>query len=152
MVDVLLVGCRLERSPSGGRLEVAEYLADFLLLDLLPPGVSGGVIVAAAGGGEDHVFDEFVDALAVSVVEDLADDALQEGLVLELGLFLLLALTFFLALVMLRERVVVGVFLLRLGADEAVEVGLRRIEFKRRVVLFQQLVHAPQYYTLNKLI
>jgi hypothetical protein len=46
------------------------------LFDLLFPWVSGWIVVTAAGGGEDHVFDELVDALAVSVVEDFAYNAL----------------------------------------------------------------------------
>jgi len=90
--------------------------------------------------------------LAVSFVEYFADNTLQEGLVLELRLLLLLVFAFFFVLVVLRERVMLGVFLLRLGTDKAVEISLRRIEFKGRMVFFQQLIHAPQYYTLNKLI
>ena len=36
---------------------------------------------------------------------------------------------------------VFGIFLLGLGSDEAVEVGLGGVEFKRGVILFEQLAH-----------
>ena len=90
--------------------------------------------------------------MTICIVEYFADYALKECFVLELGLFLLLVFISFLAFVMFRERVVVGVFLFRLCPDKAIEVSLGRIEFKWRVVIFQQLIHAPQYYTLNILI
>lgn len=87
--------------------------------------------------------------MAISIVEYFANYTLQEGLVLKLGLLLLLVFVLFLAFMMFGEGIMLAVFLFRLSADEAVEVGLRRVEFKWRVVFFQQLVHAPQYYTLK---
>ena len=55
---------------------VAEYLTDLLLFDLFFGVVGGQFVFAAVGGGEGHVVDEFVDALAIGVVEDSADYAL----------------------------------------------------------------------------
>ena len=145
MISVLLDRCSFDwRTSFRSRLEIAKYLAYFLLLYFFSSRVSWQIVVSATGWGKDHVIDEFVDALAICVVEYFADYALKEGFVLELGLFLLLVFIFFLAFVMFWERVVVGVFLFRLCPDEAVEVGLGRIEFKWRVVFFQQLIHAPQ--------
>jgi len=48
--------------------EVAENLADFFLLDLFLAMVLVVLILTAAGGGENHVINEFIDALAVDVV------------------------------------------------------------------------------------
>ena len=47
--------------------KVAKDLADFLLLDLLLPMIFAVLIFTAAGGWEDHVVDQLVDALAVDV-------------------------------------------------------------------------------------
>ena len=61
------VGLLVGLLPAVGS-EVAENLADFFLLDLFLAMVLVVLILTAAGGVENHVINEFSDALAVDVV------------------------------------------------------------------------------------
>ena len=61
------VGLLVGLLPAVGS-EVAENLADFFLLDLFLAMVLVVLILTAAGGWENHVINEFIDALAVDVV------------------------------------------------------------------------------------
>ena len=56
-------------------------------------------------------------------------------------LFVELVFRFFFAFGVAVVVLVFGIFLLGLGSDEAVEVGLGGVEFKRGVILFEQLAH-----------
>lgn len=60
-----------------------------LLFDLLATIGLVGLGFATAGGGEDHVIDELVNALAIGIIEDFADDTLEKGFILKLNGFLM---------------------------------------------------------------
>ena len=126
---VVEVGVALAGRVVFVELEIAEELANFFLLDLLFSRVLVVLVLSAARGGEDHVVDELVDALAVGIVEDFADHTLEEGLILELGLFVELVFRSFFPF---RVAVVVldlSMFLFGLGPDKAVQIGLGRVKF-----------------------
>ena len=103
--------------------EIAEDLADFLLFELFLPVVANGFSFLAVRRGEDHIVDEFGDALAVYIVEDLADDALQECLVLKFDVFEVFVSGFSFGFMISRVVIEVRVLLFGLCANEAVEVG-----------------------------
>ena len=87
------------------------------------------LVFSAARGGEDHVVNELVYTLAVCIVEDFADYALEEGLILELRLFVELIFRSFFPF---RASVVMldlTMFLFGLGPDKAVQIGLGRVKF-----------------------
>lgn len=71
------------------RLKVAKDLTYLLLFYLLSTIGLVGLGFATARGGEDHVIDKLVNALAVGIIEDLADDTLEKGFILELNGFLM---------------------------------------------------------------
>ena len=126
---VVDVGVALARRVVSVELKIAEELTNFFLLDLLFSRVLVMLVLAAAGGGEDHVVNELVYALAVGIVEDFADYALEEGLILELRLFVELVFRSFFPF---RAAVVVldlPMFLFGLGLDKAVQIGLGRVKF-----------------------
>ena len=129
MVDIVVaVGVSLG-IVFGVWVEVTEYLAYLFLLDLFFAGVFVVLVLSAARGGEDHVVNELVYALAVGIVEDFADYALEEGLILELRLFVELVFRSFFPF---RAAVVVldlPMFLFGLGLDKAVQIGLGCVKF-----------------------
>lgn len=53
---------------------------------------------------------------------------------------------FFLRLRVAVRILVLGIFLLRLSPDEAVEIGERSVKLQRRMIFFERLAHHPHYY------
>ena len=110
---------RVRVDVGGCARRVAEDLADFLLLEVLAIAVAVVAFIAAAG--KHHLLDEVSDALAVRIVEYPADHALEEGLILELQLFL--AIMPVLALGWVWGEAIVLVLGFGLPSDEAADVG-----------------------------
>jgi hypothetical protein len=118
--------------------KVAEELTDGLLLKLLAR-VLVVVVVSRIVGGEDHVVDKLSDALAILVVEDLADNTLKESLVLKL--YCLLSFSALPCPGPESLAVCFPALGLGLSPDEAVEVGMGGIEPQGRVFAFHQFAH-----------
>lgn len=112
----------LGRKYLGGGFGVAEDLVHLHLLDLLERGVLDGFGLARSGNGKDHIFDQISDALAISVIEDFADDALQEHFLLELNLLVLLSPAFLFGSIAPSTRVVLPALWLRFPQDETVQI------------------------------
>lgn len=124
------------------RLEIAENLGDFVLLARLAVRLPAAFDVGTGGAWEDHAIDEVSYALAVCVVEDLADHAFQEGLVLKLHLLFSWASGPLLGFEGGGVGIVVGAFGRSVGVDEAADVGGGGIELEGRALLQQHFAHA----------
>ena len=115
---IVLGGCFL-----GIAFKITKDLIDFCGFNLFFRVVVIVVILSAARGGEHHVVDEFIDALAISIIEDFTDHTLQESLVLKFHLFLMLISVLFSVFVGTADVFALPSLLLGLAADEAVDVS-----------------------------
>jgi hypothetical protein len=103
----------LRRKYLGSGFGVAEDLVHLHLLYLLERGALDGFGLSGSGNGKDHIFDQISDALAIGVIEDFADDALQEYFLLELNLLVLLSSAFLFGSIAPSTRVVLSALWLR---------------------------------------
>lgn len=70
------------------RRKITENVTDFFLLDEFTVVILKAIQLASAGAWKYHVLDELSYALAIRVVQDLADHALQECLIVKFRVFL----------------------------------------------------------------
>ena len=103
--------------------ESAEDLVYFFVLFFIGEDVAGGLDFGVVVTWKDHVVYEFSNALAVNVVKDLTDHALQEGLVMELQLLFLLVLSSLFTLVLAVYAGVLAKFLLRFAANKTINIS-----------------------------
>jgi hypothetical protein len=70
------------------RLKITKNFADFILFVGISVRLSCSITILSRAVGKDHIIDEFSNPLAVGIVEYLAKDAFEEGLILKLDLLL----------------------------------------------------------------
>jgi hypothetical protein len=70
------------------RVKIAKNLSDFVLLTGLAGRLPAALDFWSCGRRKDHAINEVCDALAIGVIEYLADHALEERLILKFNLLL----------------------------------------------------------------
>lgn len=139
---ILVIDFIGSRAPFVDGVALPKNLIHLQVLDLLERTAPAYLLAGRVAGGEGHAVDELGDALAVGVVEDLADHALQKHLFLELDLLRLRRPASLLRSIPPPRPLPLPRLTPRFRHDKAPQTRRRGVEFHRRALLPRTFAHS----------